>query len=42
MVMRDEFDQLLVQRAREAGATLADNERVHQVQIAEQGVTVEA
>jgi flavin-dependent dehydrogenase len=26
MVMRDEFDQLLVQRAREAGATLADDE----------------
>ena len=42
MVMRDEFDQLLVQRAREAGATLADNEGVHQVQITEQGVKVEA
>jgi geranylgeranyl reductase family protein len=41
MVMRDEFDQLLVQRAREAGAALADNERVDQVQIAEQGVKVE-
>ncbi len=41
MVMRDEFDQLLVQRAREAGATLADNEGVHQVQITEQGVKVE-
>jgi len=33
MVMRDEFDQLLVQRACDAGATLADNERVRQVQI---------
>ncbi len=42
MVMRDEFDQLLVQRAREAGAKLADNEGVHQVQITEQGVKVEA
>ena len=42
MVMRDEFDQLLVQRAREAGATLDDNEGVHQVQITEQGVKVEA
>jgi flavin-dependent dehydrogenase len=42
MVMRDEFDQLLVQRAREAGATLADNEGVHQVQITEQGVKVGA
>ena len=41
MVMRDEFDQLLVQRAREAGATLADNERVRQVEIAEQVVKVE-
>jgi geranylgeranyl reductase family protein len=41
MVMRDEFDQLLVQRAREAGATLADNERVRQVKIAEQVVKVE-
>jgi geranylgeranyl reductase family protein len=36
MVMRDEFDQLLVQRAREAGATLADNEGVDQVQATEQ------
>jgi len=42
MVMRDEFDQLLVQRAREAGATLVDNERVRQVEIAEQVVKVEA
>ena len=42
MVMRDEFDQLLIQRAREAGATLADNERVRQVEIAEKGVKVEA
>jgi geranylgeranyl reductase family protein len=41
MVMRDEFDQLLVQRAREAGATLADNERVRLVKIAEQVVKVE-
>ena len=41
MVMRDEFDQILVQRAREAGATLADNERVHQVQLTEQVITVE-
>ena len=41
MVMRDEFDQLLVKRAREAGATLADNERVRQVKIAEQVVKVE-
>jgi geranylgeranyl reductase family protein len=42
MVMRDEFDQLLVQRAREAGATLADNERVRQVEITEQAVKVES
>jgi geranylgeranyl reductase family protein len=42
MVMRDEFDHLLVQRAREAGATLADNERVRQVEIAEQVVRVES
>jgi len=42
MVMRDEFDQLLVQRAREAGATLVDNERVCQLEIAEQVVKVEA
>ena len=41
MVMRDEFDQLLVQRAREAGAALVDNERVRQVKIAEQVVKVE-
>ena len=41
MVMRDEFDQLLVQRAREAGAALADNERVRKVEIAEQAVRVE-
>lgn len=40
MVMRDEFDQLLVQRAREAGAALADNERVRQVDTAEQSVKV--
>jgi geranylgeranyl reductase family protein len=42
MVMRDEFDQILVQRAREAGATLADDEGVSQVQTTEQGVKVEA
>ena len=42
MVMRNEFDQLLVQRAREAGAALADNEKVRQVEIAEQVVKVEA
>ena len=42
MVMRDEFDQLLVQRAREAGATLADNERVRQLEITDQGVRVES
>jgi len=42
MVMRDEFDQLLVQRAREAGAALVDNERVSKVDIAEQVVKVEA
>ncbi|MBN2099207.1 MAG: geranylgeranyl reductase family protein [Dehalococcoidia bacterium] len=41
MVMRDDFDQLLAQRAREAGAKLADDERVHQVQITGQGVKVE-
>jgi len=41
MVMREEFDQLLVQRAREAGAALADNEGVDEVQITEQGVKVE-
>jgi geranylgeranyl reductase family protein len=42
MVMRDEFDHLLVQRARDAGATLVDNERVRQVEIAEQVVKVES
>jgi geranylgeranyl reductase family protein len=41
MVMRDEFDQLLVQRAREAGAALTENERVGQVEITEKGVQVE-
>ena len=42
MVMRDEFDQLLIQKAREAGATLVDNEGVRRVEIAEQVVKVEA
>lgn len=41
MVMRDEFDQLLVERAREAGATLAENERVCEVRITEQATRVE-
>ncbi len=41
MVMRDELDQLLVERAREAGARLLDNEGVRRVEIAEQGVNVE-
>ncbi len=41
MVMRDELDQLLVQRAIEAGAALAENERVRQVRMAEGAVTVE-
>jgi geranylgeranyl reductase family protein len=42
MVMRDEFDQFLVQRAREAGAKLAESERVRRIQATEHGVEVEA
>src|SRR5512136_680088 len=41
MVMRDEFDQLLMQKAREAGAVLIDNERVSRVEPSEQSVKVE-
>jgi len=40
MVMRDEFDYFLVQRAEEAGATVADNQRVHQLEVNHQGVEV--
>ncbi len=41
MVMRDEFDHMLTQRAREAGAALLENERVRQVRMAEDLVAVE-
>lgn len=40
MVMRDEFDYLLVQRAQEAGAVVTDNQRVYQLQVNHQGVEV--
>ncbi len=40
MVMRDEFDHLLMQRAQEAGAALVDNDKVLQVEITEQAVKV--
>jgi geranylgeranyl reductase family protein len=38
MVMRDEFDHLLVRRAQEAGATLLDNEAVRRVEISPRAV----
>ncbi len=41
MVMRDEFDQMLVQRALEAGARLAENEKVGRVRAAGESVAVE-
>ena len=41
MVMRDEFDHMLTQRAREAGAALLENERVRQVRAVEDRVMVE-
>ena len=37
MVMRDEFDYFLIQRAQEAGAVVADNQRVCQLQATHQG-----
>ncbi|MDM8001017.1 MAG: geranylgeranyl reductase family protein, partial [Dehalococcoidia bacterium] len=40
-VMRDEFDQSLVQRARGAGAKLAENERVRHIRDTGQGIQVE-
>jgi geranylgeranyl reductase family protein len=40
MVMRDEFDYFLVQRAQEAGAVVADNQRVCQLQVNHKGVEV--
>jgi geranylgeranyl reductase family protein len=40
MVMRDEFDYFLVQRAEEAGVVVADNQRVYQLQVNHQGVEV--
>jgi geranylgeranyl reductase family protein len=40
MVMRDEFDQCLVQRAKEAGADLIDNQRVSSVVAGTAGVEV--
>lgn len=41
MVMRDEFDHMLVRSALKAGARLAENERVRRVRVAEEGVAVE-
>jgi 2-polyprenyl-6-methoxyphenol hydroxylase-like FAD-dependent oxidoreductase len=41
MVMRDEFDHMLTQRAREAGAVLLENERVRRVRMPGEGVAVE-
>lgn len=40
MVMRDEFDHLLVQRAQAAGAVVTDNQRVSQLQVTSEGVEV--
>jgi len=40
MVMRDEFDYLLVRRAQEAGAVVADNQRVCQIEATADGVEV--
>jgi geranylgeranyl reductase family protein len=40
MVMRDEFDHLLVQRAQATGAVIADNQRVSQLQVTSDGVEV--
>jgi geranylgeranyl reductase family protein len=40
MVMRDEFDYFLVQRAEEAGAVVADNQRVCQLQVNHEEVEV--
>jgi len=40
MVMRDEFDYFLVQRAQEAGAVAADNQRVCQLQVNHEGVEI--
>jgi len=40
MVMRDEFDHFLVRRAQEAGAVVADGQRVCQVETATDGVEV--
>jgi len=40
MVMRDEFDHLLIQRAQEVNAVVADNQRVCQVQVTPKGVEV--
>jgi geranylgeranyl reductase family protein len=38
MVMRDEFDHLLVRRAQEAGVTLLDNEAVCRIEISSRSV----
>jgi len=40
MVMRDEFDHLLVQRAQATGAVVADNQRVSRLQVTSKGVEV--
>jgi geranylgeranyl reductase family protein len=40
MVMRDEFDYFLVRRALEAGATVADNQRVCQLEATANGIEV--
>ena len=42
MVMRDEFDHFLVQRAEESGAVVAENQRVCQVEAMAEGVEVKA
>lgn len=40
MVMRDDFDHLLVQRAQATGAVLAENQMVSQLQVTSEGVEV--
>jgi geranylgeranyl reductase family protein len=40
MVMRDEFDYFLIQRAEEAGVVVADNQRVCQLQVNHEKVEV--
>lgn len=40
MVMRDEFDYFLIQRAQAAGAVVVDNQRVRQLRVNHEGVEV--